>query len=211
MDHNAHVLKRVFLFSGILILLTACTSTTALPPQNTIPALPSRTPARSSPTNTVVTSEPAEPTPSTASDETSNSVVNKHTYTGIDPCALITKAEAEEALGEEVSEPDRSQQGWSFYDWCAYRHPGDQDEVVIGLKQQSSEDTFKDFVEEDTGTPVTPVPGLGDEAYAFLGVYTLKGDIAMEVWVDGSKVANTYDERIDVTKKLVEKALARLP
>jgi hypothetical protein len=103
------------------------------------------------------------------------------TATPPDPCALLTKAEAEAIIGKPLPPPSQGGSGE-----CHYGEPGEADEIVVypmplGFK---SKEEFHAFVVKDTEemnarmkenlkgtgatvkeTTVDPVPGVGEAAY----------------------------------------------
>jgi hypothetical protein len=98
-----------------------------------------------------------------------------------DPCALLTKAEAEAILGKSIPTPSKGRSGE-----CHYGDPGDAVEIVVYpmMLAFASKEEFHAFVVQDTKdmnermkknlkgtgatvkeTAVEPVPGVGDAAY----------------------------------------------
>ena len=166
----------------------------------------------SNPAPPVLTTEPAAAAPATAPATvapTSSEASAPSGASGIDPCSLITKAEAEATLGKTVGEPDRTPQSFSG-DWCAYQAVGAADTVVIGVERGVSAEGFKSQAEEESGMEVTPVPDLGDEAYSALSVYVRKGDIFLTVSIDAGDFT-TLEDRTKATVQLAQMAVARLP
>lgn len=108
-----------------------------------------------------------------------------------------------------MGEPDRTPQGPTGQ-WCAYKAVGASDTVVIGVDTGVSAGTFKTRAQEEAGLEVTPIPGLGDEAYSALSVYIRKGNVFLVISIDAAGF-NTLEDRINATTELAQKALARLP
>jgi hypothetical protein len=98
-----------------------------------------------------------------------------------DPCALLTKAEAEAILGKSIPPPSKGGSGE-----CHYGDPGGADEIVVYpmMLAFKSNEEFHAFVVKDTKemnermkenlkgtgatvkeTAVEPVPQIGDAAY----------------------------------------------
>ena len=196
-------------FWGILFLLAACTSSTPVSPLATTPAQTSPPAAPTLPATAPATSEPVLPTPLVTDTETPVPASPSSPNAAFDACALITPAEAQEALKKEVGEPDRTPQGPAG-DWCTYQAAGASDTAVIGVETGVSAANFKEKAEQEAGMAVTPVPGLGDEAYSMLSVYVRKGDTMLIVSLDAGGYT-TLQERIDATVQLAQKAVTRLP
>jgi hypothetical protein len=99
----------------------------------------------------------------------------------LDPCGLLTKAEAEAILGKSIPAPTKGGSGE-----CHYGDPGDAVEIVVYpmMLAFKSKEEFHAFVVQDTKdmnermkknlkgtgatvkeTAVEPVPGVGDAAY----------------------------------------------
>lgn len=143
-----------------------------------------------------------------------------------DPCSLISAAEIEEIQGEKVkstkgSAPERSLLAVSQ---CFYTLPTFSRSVSVELtlkgpsrdESQSPSRQWKTLFHSRTRAKqddaARPVPGLGDEAFwsgnAYVGaLYVLKSDAYLRISIGG---AGDEAARIDRSKRLAEKALARL-
>jgi hypothetical protein len=137
----------------------------------------------------------------------------------IDPCALITKAEAEAALGEPVGEPQcdtsASPTGQAL---CVYSSSTSDRFVQISVTETSAMAETLRVQGESAGTiyratkdnyePVTEVPGIGDDAFwGVPGLHVLKGDVYVCI-----AVGNTNKpENLELAQGLAEIAVPRLP
>jgi hypothetical protein len=137
----------------------------------------------------------------------------------IDPCALITRAEAEAALGEPVGEPECdtavSPTGQAL---CVYSSTTSERFVQISVTETGAmAETLRVQGESaatiyrttrDNFEPVTEVPGIGDDAFWDVpGLHVLKGDVYLII-----AVGNTDDpENLELAQSLAEIAVPRLP
>jgi hypothetical protein len=95
------------------------------------------------------------------------------TKDAIDPCALVTKAEAEEALGAPVGEAEKPKEANipPSLATCRYVAKSGQHVSVltitvrIGSSPSESKSGFESTKEMFTGAQ--PVPGIGDDAFWF--------------------------------------------
>ncbi len=148
----------------------------------------------------------------------------------IDPCTLVTKADAEEVFGavaKASADPDYPGLAGSIYTLCAYA-PGTghalTPSISVGLYQKAVDSKIPwdpnglwkaqsaGFLDpnQEFGAP-EKVAGLGDEAYWQKGTATLyvfkKGVAYFDLTVRDAK----DEPSLDTAKKLAAKVLARLP
>jgi len=136
---------------------------------------------------------------------------------GVDPCALLTQEEVEEALGEAAAEPEHGAAG--PYETCTWNtqdvalkfvivqvHGGVSREAFLNQKDETAA-----FLDED----VTDVDDLGDAAYDLGGfLYAHQGEF--EVVMTNILGFNNDDpdqasQALEVNVGLMELALGRLP
>ena len=106
----------------------------------------------------------------------------------VDPCTLITQAEAAAALGGPVDPGKQAAAGASSCLWSANdpSKPISADGVDVSVVTVS---TFDKSHKAGPGITVTPVPGLGDEAYfvdlgiGYMNLQVKKGSTAFTVTV----------------------------
>ncbi len=140
---------------------------------------------------------------------------------GEGPCALLTVAEVEQALGALDGEPDGSGQDGSGAPSCAYLA---RDGLLFMSSLVGDDAALQAQVTRarESGAPLEAVPGLGDEAYvaaapmegapqsdAVQGVLIVRrGDTLLQLGI-----MSTLDAAAtaDALKQLAELALARLP
>ena len=130
----------------------------------------------------------------------------------IDPCGLVTKEEAEAALGTTLG---KTRKGNSApYDVCAYEATDSEAKAVVHVRSDLPDGEFegeKARTEALLGETSEAVSGVGDEAH-YLGhlLYVRKGDreIIMGVILAAD---NTSAQVLAIEKDLTLKALARLP
>ena len=101
----------------------------------------------------------------------------------LDPCALLTKADAETILGASLGESERQTVG--PFETCIY---GDvtgnyvQVQVSDGVYTQSTFDDAMQSAAEQLDIEAMPVSGLGDKAYWLAGVlWVQKGDVSLNL------------------------------
>jgi hypothetical protein len=146
-------MRRALFGACILILIVAGCGTSAAtsnPVSQGTPAAPA-TPA--GPTTPAASDQPAGP--SVAARQSASQAG------AVDPCKLITQAEAAAALGASVDAGQQAAAGASSCLWSANK-PISADGVDVAVTQVS---TFDKSHKSGPGITVTPVPGLGDEAY----------------------------------------------
>jgi hypothetical protein len=98
---------------------------------------------------------------------------------GSDPCALVTPAEASEALGATVGEPERPAAGNipPMLTSCNYIAPKGQGVAVLTLlvrRSGGAAEARSGFESTRTGMPETQdVPGVGEQAFWMAGANQL--------------------------------------
>jgi len=190
----------------VLLFLAACSapatpSTPVSPPPPaatqvapTAPALPTVTAA--------VTSAAGSASPSPAQASLSN----------VDPCTLITKAEAEAALGEPVQEPKVTTLGMRTCSFLPMKESLDKRVVSVGVQRASGPnlDAVKQAASETANT--APIPGVGEKAVWEKGgvdeLWILQGNALIRVVV--STPAKSESARLDAAKQLAQTVLSRL-
>lgn len=132
----------------------------------------------------------------------------------IDPCGLVSKEEAEAALGTTLG---KTRTGNSApYDVCAYEAIDSTAKAVVHVRSDLPDGEFegeKVRTEALIGETAEAVSGVGDEAH-YLGhlLYVRKGDreILMGV-VFAASASATAAQVLAAEKDLTLKALSRLP
>ena len=155
------------LLAGLTALVLACST-----------AAPSPTPSPSpTPTPTPVPSPTLPPvTPTPAQVVTPSAVAPATMAAALDPCALLTEADASAFLGITVlpgqpSNPDNPS--------CTYNTPTTGPTAQLAIYLGDGAKKFYD-IDKQLQHAFTPVPDLGDEAYAEAnGIFFRQG----ELWV----------------------------
>ena len=140
----------------------------------------------------------------------------------LDPCALLTKADAETILGASLGESERQTVG--PFETCIY---GDvagnyvQVQVSDGVYTQSTFDDAMQAAAEELDIEAEPVSGLGDKAYWLAGVlWVQKGDVSLDFLVQTPDLTELRlqgdtegekQESLRLTTDLAEKAVDALP
>jgi hypothetical protein len=125
----------------------------------------------------------------------------------LDPCALVTKAEADQALGADATadRPSEANIGAGLLT-CRYTAPRAQGVAVmtVMVRTGSSEAEAKSGFQGVCAVGETEsVPGLGDEAFWLINqLYVLKGARTLTITGDFDKVT---------AQELAKKGLDRLP
>jgi hypothetical protein len=127
---------------------------------------------------------------------------------GFDPCALVTSAEATQALGAAVGPAERPKEA-NFpprMTTCRYVAPRGQGVAAMSVLVQQSDTAdqarrgFQSAKEQFPGAAV--VPGLGDDAFAMANqLNVLKGTVYLNI---------TGDFDLATSKTLAQNALERL-
>jgi hypothetical protein len=127
----------------------------------------------------------------------------------VDPCALITTAEASEALGATVEKTERPSAANipPRLATCRYVAPRGQGLAVMTVLVQRSDTDAQaraGFTSAKEQFPAaTTVPGLGDEAFAIANqISVLRGRVCLNI---------TGDFDLERAKALGQKAVQRLP
>ena len=161
---------------------------------------------------------PAGPTTPAASDQPAGPSVAPQQSTSqagaaVDPCTLITQAEAAAALGGSVDAGQQAAAGASSCLWSG-NDPSkiaSTDGVEVSVITVS---TFDKSHKAGSGITVTPVPGLGDEAYfvdlgiGYMNLHVKKGSAAFTVTVMISHGATDKLEAAD--KSLAQLIVGRI-
>lgn len=138
----------------------------------------------------------------------------------VDPCKLLTKAEAEPALGEQVKDPvlkdTKNPLGQKM---CLYLPMAEKSDKFIQIAVVQNEGMRKElrdqgynveqlYKETKNNLPdAMPVPGIGDEAFwGTNGLHTLRGNVYLNI-----SVGNTSKpENLELAKRVAEKVIGRL-
>ena len=133
---------------------------------------------------------------------------------GLSPCALLTKAEVQEAVGAPVSEAALNMTNKSV---CDFKVGDAGSSVSIMLTAKGPADSAAKTVAELKKRNISGevVPGLGDSAYASstgygmqqLGAYKGSHQVIATVLLIGSPEAKSKA----VAQAVIRKALARVP
>jgi len=164
------------------------------------------------------------PVPSLTSEEpreSSASPASPATAKGEGPCALLTVAEVEAALGGLEGAPDDSGQDGDGNPSCIYVA---RDGMLFLSSSAGGAAAVKAQIAraQESGAPLEAIAGLGDEAYTavasmpdvpsgdvFQGVLLVrKGEMVLQI---AGMVALSEAETAAVLQQLAERALARLP
>jgi len=138
----------------------------------------------------------------------------------IDPCTLLTKAEAEAALGEQVKEPEftdtKNPLGQKL---CLYSPVSENTGRFIQIGLVQNEGMGKNLRDQGYNveqlytetkknlTDAKPVSGIGDEAFwGTNGLHILKGNVYLNISVGNS----SKPENLELAKGLAEKVVSRL-
>lgn len=142
---------------------------------------------------------------------------------GIDLAALITRADAQNVLGETVKDPQaRTEDGADgYYSRCNYYSENPGRSLTLRVRQAGPGQLEpKKQLEEMSGdaTKFNPVPGLGDKAVLFregpakgpghvLMLYVAKGNAFLTVGISGVDDEKSATEK---AKTLAKKILSKL-
>jgi uncharacterized protein YidB (DUF937 family) len=161
---------------------------------------------------------PAAPATPAASDQAAGPSVAAQQSTSqagaaVDPCTLITQAEAAAALGGPVDPGKQAAAGASSCLWSGNdpSKPISADGVDVSVTSVS---TFDKSHKAGAGITVTPVPGLGDEAYfvdlgiGYMNLRVKKGSTAFTVTVMLSGASNDKLQAAD--KSLAQLIVGRI-
>ena len=169
----------------------------ATPLNQAIPATPS-TPATT--LSTVTRTAAASPVAPTHSAPSSGATV----VTRYDPCALATAADARTALGRTVGAGRSTVVGQ--FPACIYVPPSDGSASLIVLVRAIDKASFDKSISVEQGGPVTPVAGIGVEAYS--------NKLALLTWARGTEilvqVTGARGDLLAAEKRVATAALSRL-
>jgi hypothetical protein len=143
----------------------------------------------------------------------------------LDACKLVTKAEAEQVMGEKLKDPDSgpaSMQGGTI---CRYESPDSMSAKNVTIRVESPNFDWNKYKEDKRveGEKMQPkrgrirqVPGLGKDAYFarhVLHVQTDHGILTVIVFKDPADAAageDTETKTESAEKALAEKAVTRM-
>lgn len=137
----------------------------------------------------------------------------------VNPCFLITKEEAEAALGEPVQEPEfedaKNPLGQKL---CHYNPKSEssqkfiqisvvQNEGMSKILREQEYNVAKLFQETKKNLETQPVPGIGEDAFwGTPGLHVLKGSVYFVVGVGNTDLP----ANLELAKSLAQKAASRL-
>ena len=127
-----------------------------------------------------------------------------------DPCTLVTKAEAEAAIGAAVTGPAKGG-GMGQFDQCQYLYSGERltDQGAVTVQVQAVDLASKQKAFADGGEAIEPLAGLGDGAFWVPGhsaLYVGKGNVTASFSVTRQGI-----DMKAASRALAEKGVARLP
>jgi len=138
----------------------------------------------------------------------------------VNPCSLITKEEAEAALGEPVQEPEfedtKNPLGQKL---CQYNPKSESSQKFIQISVVQNEGMSKVLREQEYNVvklfqetkknlaKAQPVPGIGEDAFwGTPGLHVLKGSVYFVVGVGNTDLP----ANLELAKSLAQKAASRL-
>jgi Protein of unknown function (DUF3558) len=136
----------------------------------------------------------------------------------LDACKLVTKAEAEQVMGEKLKDPDSGPASMAGGTICRYGSPDSMSAKNVTVRVESPNFNWDKFKEEKRieGEKMAPkrghireVPGLGKEAYFArhaLKVLTDHGILTVIVFKDVSDAV--AGEEVETKAEAAEKTLA---
>jgi hypothetical protein len=133
------------------------------------------------------TQETRTPAATASAGETQTPATTAQPAAGeLDPCALLTKADAEAIVGASLGEPDMQTAG--PFETCIYTNDAGtyvQVQVSSGVYTESTFDDAMQAAAEQIDIEAKPVSGLGDKAYWLSGIlWVQKGDVSLNVLVE---------------------------
>lgn len=142
----------------------------------------------------------------------------------IDPCSLLTLAEASEILGTQAKSPERKDTGAALgMTMCLWEPAGELEAGLIQVSVIQTENIAEGMrsagytaerLYRDTKAQMggEPVPGFGDEAYfdPIGGLNILKNGIQISVSAGSSAIMKKGEQGLPAAKKVAEKALGRI-
>ena len=150
-------------------------------------------------------------------DEDTNPAVTaqaaKQATGAVDACSLLSQAEAADAVGGATNPPQSSMIGEGFSQ-CLWRIQGGSEvdsAVVLQARGDTSAEDFERFVEENAPAALgelTPIAGLGDQAFQQMATFVLAGDSMVVVTVLNGEPLDQQHQR---QKALAQAAIDRLP
>jgi Protein of unknown function (DUF3558) len=149
-------------------------------------------------------------------EASSGGATAQQSQNAVDPCALVTKEEAEAALGLKVGEPEKETLGGSNAT-CTYTaadNPGATVSVDVYLPQAKKESftSLRRNIEEkpEVFGPVEALSGIGDEAYTYASVVSVfQNNRFFEIAVELGKYNQPANRA--AAKPLAQKAASRMP
>lgn len=128
---------------------------------------------------------------------------------GLDACTLVTKEEAEAALGKQVDEPTQETVPMMYA--CTYE-AADFDRVdVLVVEYNDEQEAAASFQMELDINDYEEISGVGDRAlrpWPIMDITVLSGQYEVSIDIsDGSEAA----VQLEKARNLAEKALGRLP
>jgi len=140
----------------------------------------------------------------------------------LDPCELVTQADAEEVLGVSLGEQERQTVG--PFETCIYGDITGNYVQVQASDEVYTEGSFDDAMQaaaDQLDIEAEPVSGLGDKAYWLAGVlWVQKGDVSLDFLVQTPELTQLRlegdtegekQESLALTTELAGKALEALP
>ena len=127
----------------------------------------------------------------------------------IDPCALVTKEEAEAALGASVGEPTQDNSVPSFAT-CSYETADAMDIVGVSVTTYPDAGAATDMFQWGIDNGFEVVDGVGDRAYRsqpFSDITFQKGKYEVDIDI----VLSSADEEFALAKDMAVRAAARMP
>ena len=194
-----------------LILLAACggdDESTATPGGTRTPAATAAATGTRTAAATAAATGTRAPAATASPRATQAATATAQASTGeIDPCALVTKAEAEAIVGESLGEPAVTIT--KMLAGCLYSTP-DFDSVNVDVLTYDSEDDAKSLFQLAIDINDYPeIEGIGDRAYdsrPIGDITVLKGKYELSVGV-----STGGEDDFEVAKGLAAKAVDRLP
>ncbi|MGE5223915.1 MAG: hypothetical protein ACM3PY_15865 [Omnitrophica WOR_2 bacterium] len=211
---NRKMIKTFLLMSGAAIILFACSKSPAPAGEVRQPAPTSQASPTQAPTQTTAqalqpahTSEP-EATRAPANPPEVTPTVKEPAASNINVCSLITKEEAEAALGSPVGDP--VEQSYPPLYGCDYKTTNMNKVGISLVVYEDVQEAEAAFQMEIDLNHYEEVSGIGDRALRpeILNISVLKGKYELSIVV----VNDSDDEtRYEKAKELAEIALGRLP
>ena len=132
----------------------------------------------------------------------------------IEPCQLITKAEAEELIGEAMMDAEKSEKEVVGNKLCFYESLDEDSErfLQVGITQQAfipndevTPKSLYESIKENFKEELTEVDGIGDEAFiATPGIHILNGEYYIVIAVGNSSNETNRGILIAAGKRAVE-------